>query len=460
MSQWKAKILLLLLRCGVYTQRLIFFVGKKIGSFGVWGVVLFQKTVWLRVYQYWFSFYRKHFAVSVGASSWFFDVVVRRHVLEAFFFFLCVVLVLPESVFSSQATGLPWQNTPLFRLVGLSEEIGAIEEVTLDLGELAKGDVVPAWRQGAVQQINVGSLDESAYLYTPADPLSHTPNGLAVVKPIIMPSASSTSPVGVVGTSRREVLVYTVQTGDVLGKIAGDFGISIETILWANNLTLRSYIRPGDTLKILPVSGVLYTVKKGDTLSKIAKTYSADQKQIVTFNSLNESGSNLSIGKEIVIPGGQKIPTTAAVSRPTATTPARTVAAPPSSEAPATSGYLWPTSVRRITTYYGTYYRFGVHTGLDIAGPKGTPIYATRSGTVTTAKCITTGYGCHVIIDHGDGVSSLYGHASVLRVSVGDPVDQGQTIMDMGSTGLSTGPHLHFEIKVGGSRVNPLKYIR
>ncbi len=461
MSQWKAKSLLVLLRGGVYTQRLLFFVGRRAGRVGLRLAVLFQKTVWLRVYRRWFSFYRRHLAISVGGSSWFFDVIVRRHVLEVCFLVIGLLVVLPESVFSTQSPGLPWQDTPLFQLVGLSDEIGGTEEVVLNLDELARGDVVPAWRQGTVQQSGVGSTDETVYLYTPADPLSHTPGGMAAVKPIIVPSVGGVVDVsGTPGTGRKEITNYTVQTGDVLGKIATDFGISIETLLWANNLTLRSYIRPGDTLRILPVSGITYTIKKGDTLSKISKTYGADQKEIIAFNALNETGTNLVIGKELVIPGGQRIAAATPARNIQVSTPARTVAAPPSSEAPAGSGYLWPTSVRRITTYFGTYYRFGVHTGLDIAGPKGTPLYASRAGTVTYSQCTKGGYGCHIMIDHGDGVVTLYGHASALHVSVGDSVVQGQTIADMGSTGLSTGPHIHFEVRVNGKQVNPLKYVR
>lgn len=459
MSKWKAKSLLLLLRCGVYAQRFIFFVGRGFGLFGGKALVWFQRTFWLRAYGKWFSFYRKHIAVSVSTSSWFFDVIVRRYVLEFIFFAVCLLIVLPESVFSMPTPGLPWQTTPLFQLVGLTNEIGTSEEVTLNLSELAKGDALPVWRQGTVQQSGPGSSDEVAYLFTPSDPLSHTPGGAAVIKPIVIPVKPGTAPVSS-GSARKEVILYTVQSGDVLGKIAGDFDISVETLLWANNLTLRSYIRPGDQLKILPVSGVTHVVKKGDTVSKIASTYGVDQSQILNFNDLNSNGTNLVIGKELIIPDGRRISVAVPVSRPAVVAPARTVAAPPSSEAPTGSGYVWPTAVRRITTYYGQYYRFGVHTGVDIAGPKGTPLYATKAGVVKKSQCEKTGYGCHIIIDHGDGTTSLYGHASVLRVSVGDYVSQGQTIADMGSTGLSTGPHIHFEITVNGSRVNPLKYVR
>jgi len=131
-------------------------------------------------------------------------------------------------------------------------------------------------------------------------------------------------------------------------------------------------------------------------------------------------------------------------------------APPPSVAAPAGSGYLWPAGVRYISQYFG--WR---HTGLDIAGKIGTGLYASRAGTVTRSQCgWNGGYGCYIIIDHGNGITTLYGHASRLYVSVGEYVSQGQTFAAMGSTGRSTGSHLHFEVRVNGARQNPLRYIR
>jgi murein DD-endopeptidase MepM/ murein hydrolase activator NlpD len=133
---------------------------------------------------------------------------------------------------------------------------------------------------------------------------------------------------------------------------------------------------------------------------------------------------------------------------------------PPSSSAGASeSGYVWPSGARIITQYYGLR-----HHALDIAGAWQTPNYATKAGKVITSQCgWNSGYGCYIIIDHGGGVKSLYGHNSKLLVSVGDEVEAGQTIGLMGNTGKVrglTGIHLHFEIIVNGARVNPLRYTR
>ena len=161
------------------------------------------------------------------------------------------------------------------------------------------------------------------------------------------------------------------------------------------------------------------------------------------------------IGEELIIPGGEK-------PQPVYVPPVRKSALgsigapPPSIGAPAGSGYLWPTTVRRITQYFGLR-----HTGVDIAGPVGTPLYAAKAGIVTKSQCgWNGGYGCYVVVDHGSGVETLYGHASELLVTAGEDVSQGQTIALMGSTGRSTGPHVHFEVHLNRRLQNPLQYIR
>jgi murein DD-endopeptidase MepM/ murein hydrolase activator NlpD len=265
---------------------------------------------------------------------------------------------------------------------------------------------------------------------------------------------------GVVSGSnqRTEVIYYTVQSGDTVSSIAQEFGITINTILWANNLASYSLIRPGDTLTILPYSGVMHTVKSGDTLSKIANTYDVDEEKIISSNNL---GSVLKIGEKIMIPGGSKIRTVAAVT-PTPSTPNTGISiikdlvkAPDATETD-TSGdkMLWPTEGKRITQYYS--WR---HTGLDIANKTGTPLYAAESGTVEYSGW-SNGYGYNVLIDHGGGKKTRYAHASKLFVEVGDEVERGENIAAMGSTGWSTGPHIHFEVIINGKKYNPLNYIK
>jgi murein DD-endopeptidase MepM/ murein hydrolase activator NlpD len=246
-----------------------------------------------------------------------------------------------------------------------------------------------------------------------------------------------------------------------LGSIASDFGVSVATILWENSLNTKSIIRPGTILKIPPTTGVMHTVKKGDNLGKIAALYEAKAEDIIRFNNLKSDGTDLRIGRRIVVPNGIKPKEQAVAKIKRTDVVVKQIAVPPASRQVPTmeGGFIWPSGSRTITQYFG--FR---HPAIDIAGPFGTPTYASKSGIVETASCgWNYGYGCYVIINHGGGVKTLYGHHSKLLVSPGDQVEQGQTIALMGNTGNvrgRTGIHLHFEIIVNGSRVNPLGYVR
>lgn len=259
---------------------------------------------------------------------------------------------------------------------------------------------------------------------------------------------------------RTETETYTVREGDTLGVIAQKFGVTVGTVLWANGRSATQYIRPGDTLKIPPVSGVIATVKKGDTLLGLAKTYGSDLEKIVQINKLDPE-KDLAVGTELVLPGGQPpaaapTRTTLARSKTTGVGPNAFATKPPDADTGSTptSKLLWPTSWRVITQYYGWN-----HTGLDLDGDYNSPLYAAHDGVITTAAWNSGGYGLQVVVQ-GDGVMTRYAHASKLFVKVGDKVSRGQTIAMMGSTGRSTGTHLHLEVYINGRRVNPLSYIR
>ena len=248
--------------------------------------------------------------------------------------------------------------------------------------------------------------------------------------------------------TRTETIEYTVQVGDTISTIAQKFGISTNTILWANNLSYNSLIRPGQTVKILPVSGIVHTVKSGENLASIAKKYQAETDDIMDFNQIFNA-SDIQVGDNLIIPDGVKPVTT--VSKPQTTIV--NIFTPPSATISDTK-FQWPTNSQYITQYFGWQ-----HTGLDIGAKTGDAIYAAESGKVERAGW-TTGYGYNIIINHGNGLKTLYGHCSKLYVEVGDSVSRGEVIGAIGSTGWSTGPHLHLEIRVNGARVNPLNYIR
>ena len=240
--------------------------------------------------------------------------------------------------------------------------------------------------------------------------------------------------------------ITTLSVPKPKSNIAKKFQISINTILWANDLSGLSIIRPNDKLTIPPTSGVIHKVKKGDTISAIAKKYNIEQNAILNFNQL-VNNDQLSIGQVLIVPGGE----IKQIYRRT-TSGFASVFKPSSSQKKA-HGFIWPTVSRRITQYY--HWR---HHALDIGGKTGSPLYASMSGKITKAGW-GRGYGYHVVIDHGGGKKTLYAHMSKIYVQRGDQVTQGSVIGALGSTGWSTGPHLHFEITINGTKVNPLSYL-
>lgn len=291
---------------------------------------------------------------------------------------------------------------------------------------------------------------------------------------VLEPMDSGSKGLEQVRPDRHGIETYVVKEGDTLGSIARDYGVNVGTILWTNNLTERQYIRPGDSLKILPTSGVLATVRKGETLNSIAQKYNADADEISRQNNLADG--QVRAGMELVIPGGEpssieqtrkravsKQITRDRLNEPGASQASGAYSANPANkpadatvkpDAPKTK-LLWPSSGHVITQYYG--WR---HTGLDVDGDFTSPLYAADDGVVMTAGWNSGGYGLMVLIDHPNGIRTRYGHASKLFVKAGDVVHRGQVIAMMGSTGRSTGSHLHFEVYVNGRRVNPLLYIR
>ncbi len=268
-----------------------------------------------------------------------------------------------------------------------------------------------------------------------------TKGGIALITPQIQETASTPVP-------RKTVITYLVEPGDTISAISEKFDISVNTILWTNNKTSRSIIRPGDKLAILPVSGILHTVQKNETLSSISKKYNIPIQDIESFN---EDTRILAVGMSILIPGGKK---------PYIPPPHRPIFSPIQTALgrSSTSGdtMFWPATCRRITQYFKGY----LHTGLDVACPKNSAIYAAEDGVVEKAGW-GRGYGNMVIINHGGGVRTLYGHIVTggILVSVGDRVSKGENIARVGSTGRSTGPHVHFEVIISGGKRNPLNYL-
>jgi len=243
------------------------------------------------------------------------------------------------------------------------------------------------------------------------------------------------------------ISLYTVKEGDSLSEIAEEHGVSSNTILWANDIRDASTIRIGDELIILPVSGVQHKVVSGETLQSIAKKYGSDVSDIALYNGISE-GAGLKAGAEIVVPGG------AFASAPKKVASSGTAK---KSSAPATKSSSSSSSGKFGNPLPGAAITQANHgyNAVDIDGETGDPIYASAGGTVIIAKGgggYNGGYGNYIVIEHGGGVQTLYAHMSSLAVS-GGSVNKGEVIGYVGSTGKSTGSHLHFEVR---GATNPL----
>ncbi len=265
---------------------------------------------------------------------------------------------------------------------------------------------------------------------------------------------------------RDNLTMYTVEAGDSVFTIAKQFNIKPETVLWANEDLLQdnpNELSIGQNLKIPAVDGVIYKWKTNDTIDNIAQKFKTDSEAILTWpdNHIDLSNPKISSGTMVMIPGGSRelrtwvVPTfwraNAGASRninPNCDTSGGT--------AYGSGSFIWPTASHLIS---GNDYWSG-HLGIDIGAAMGAPVYASDSGVVVYAGSISGGYGLMVMIDHGNGFHTLYAHLSNIIVRCGQNVAQGQTIAYSGSTGNSTGPHLHFEIRYMGAFVNPHDYTR
>ncbi len=229
------------------------------------------------------------------------------------------------------------------------------------------------------------------------------------------------------------ISVYVVRPGDTLSQIAQMFNVSENTIRWANNIPAKTNIQPDQELIILPISGIKYTVKKGDTLKSIASLFKSDTDEILSYNNINSS--DIKVGMEIIIPNGVIV---------------TTASSKPSSSASSGNGTKSTGLIRPVKGGIKTQ---GLHgrNGIDIAAPLNTSVIAAASGKVIIAKQggWNGGYGSYVVISHPNGTQTLYAHLNSVSVSAGQNISQGEKVGGMGTTGQSTGIHVHFEVRGG-----------
>lgn len=241
--------------------------------------------------------------------------------------------------------------------------------------------------------------------------------------------------------NQGKVSLYIVRPGDTISQVAKMFNVTVETILWANDLTRGASLREGQHLVILPIDGVQHTVQKGDTLRGIANKYKGDLEEILEFNNMM-ADQKLSIGDIVIIPNGKEVIVSTSAKT---TSRSKTI-----SSYPSYAGYY----THPVPTGHKTQ---GIHgyNGVDYGAPTGTPVNAAAEGIVIVSRfkpgsCGRTcfgGYGNYIVIEHSNGTQTLYGHLSAVYTSVGGRVEKGQIIGEIGNTGKSTGPHLHFEVR-------------
>ncbi len=298
--------------------------------------------------------------------------------------------------------------------------------------------------------LSSSTVVSGSYPGVAANPLTASSGEITETQAQITPTIT---PITIISDKPRDkVMEYKVKSGETVASIANDYGVTPETIQWENNLSEGGKIKEGQTLRILPVAGVAHQVKAGDTIFSIAKTYRANAQAIIDFP-FNDIGDNfaLSSGTTLIVPDG----------------------APPERAKPAPTQYLaskqnfpiadlgssqfgWPaTAFQEISQYFSWY-----HPGIDIANLSGGPIRAADSGTVVFSGWDSSGYGNTILIDHGNGYTSRYAHLSVIYAGSGKNLAKGEVLGMMGSTGRSTGTHLHFEIHKNGASVNPLSFLK
>ena len=377
-----------------------------------------------------------------------------------------------------KATGQSLTQYRHYALHGLLLALAVAAVVTAVAGGVTYSEptTVASIEPGPVAEARAGYLKPAALISTVPSLIARHEAEIAATTASPAPEPEPTEEA--VATTAPEpapsFFTYTIQPGDTMGGIATNYGISESYLLWNNPLVSADpdllYI--GSTLVVPSVDGIVYNVTLGDTLGDIAAYYDVTIDSIISFepNALT-SPDSLIDGTVLVIPGGVPPPTAAPVPvEDTAPVPGPVPAsddydppAPVPAPAPApvaSVGFIWP-YYGPVTTYFGESTGYSYHKGIDLDGfgNWGAPIAAAASGTVVLAAWDSWGLGYHVIVDHGGGFRTTYAHLSDIWVAQGQWVNQGETVGALGSTGYSTGAHLHFELWAGGVPVNPLGYL-
>ena len=423
-------VALLIIKPGVYLGRLFFY--RAVIKIYVAAIAVLRKIGWR------------------GLEGSFFTFVFNQKFVHIIVIMVTASLLLINLTPSTKASGFSEKVSQTILAQIIQSEFSTLDENQQLIIESFDQDAIIT----PVQQSYLDNLDsfraQPQISLNQGDDETDLPTiqgGGSIVKPELAQTEKTKR-------QRTETIDYVVQPGDTVSTIAQEYEVSVNTILWENNKSSYSIIRPGDTLKILPMTGLNHAVAKGDNLTVIAKKYSVEEDAIMEANGL-AGGSTLKIGQRLFVPNGKKVSQPPPAPRTYTGFSAITDIVKAPSAVPAAGNMMnWPTVGSRISQYYS--WR---HHGLDIADKTGTAIYAADAGTVEVVGW-GTGYGNQIVIDHGGGKKTRYAHLSKFYVEKGDRTSKGQTIAAMGSTGWSTGSHLHFEVVINNIKQNPLNHIK
>jgi murein DD-endopeptidase MepM/ murein hydrolase activator NlpD len=301
--------------------------------------------------------------------------------------------------------------------------------------------------QDALAETQIVIREISSDNYEPPTPANNIDPSPKINPPIVTDGGALLPEVSLLNTatdvvvgSNGQISTYVVHKGDTFSGIAKMFDVSVNTVLWANDLTKSSVLKEGQTLVILPISGVIHDVVKGDTLIKIAKKYGGDVTEIAQFNDLAVTDS-LSVGDQVIIPDGE---VSSSLTTNSSGVKTKVVYNVPNYNSYYSQPFPNGPRIRQTQGLHG--YR---NSSVDYGMPVGTPLSAAALGTVIMSRNYgwNGGYGNYVIIQHPNNTQTIYGHMANTIVTVGQTVTQGQLIGYSGNSGNSTGPHLHLEVR-------------